>query len=111
MVKNKDYTNLLKKMISCISYGDYYSVKELSKLQLDNIKQVNTKIEKEVSKLNTTKELNECKEKPLEEWTNNQLVTLLNMYSKKKKKKIEKTDSIKELQIMTVSIDEFIRSI
>lgn len=111
MVKNKDYTNLLKKMISCISYGDYYSVKELSKLQLDNIKQVNTKIEKEVSKLNTTKELNECKEKPLEEWTNNQLVTLLNMYSNYILKKIEKTDSIKELQIMTVSIDEFIRSI
>ena len=111
MVNNEDYTNLLKKMISCISYGDYYSVKELSKLQLDNIKQVNTKIEKEVSKLNTTKELNECKEKPLEEWTNNQLVTLLNMYSNYILKKIEKTDSIKELQIMTVSIDEFIRSI
>ena len=111
MVKNEDYTNLLKKMISCISYGDYYSVKELSKLQLDNIKQVNTKIEKVVSKLNTTKELNECKEKPLEEWTNNQLVTLLNMYSNYILKKIEKTDSIKELQIMTVSIDEFIRSI
>ena len=111
MVKYEDYTNLLKKMISCISYGDYYSVKELSKLQLDNIKQVNTKIEKEVSKLNTTKELNECKEKPLEEWTNNQLVTLLNMYSNYILKKIEKTDSIKELQIMTVSIDEFIRSI
>ena len=30
MVKNEDYTNLLKKMVSCISYGDYYSVKELS---------------------------------------------------------------------------------
>ena len=98
-------------MISCISYGDYYSVKELSKLQLDNIKQVNTKIEKEVSKLNTTKELNECKEKPLEEWTNNQLVTLLNMYSNYILKRIKKTDSIKELQIMTVSIDEFIRNI
>ena len=111
MVKNEDYTNLLKKMVACVSYGDYYSVKELSKLQLDNIKQVNTKIEKEVSKLNTTKELNECKEKPLEEWTNNQLVTLLNMYSNYILKKIEKTDSIKELQIMTVSIDEFIRNI
>ena len=111
MVKNEDYTNLLKKMVSCISYGDYYSVKELSKLQLDKIKQVNTKIEKEVSKLNTNKELNKCKEKPLEEWTNNQLVTLLNMYSNYILKKIEKTDSIKELQIMTVSIDEFIRNI
>ena len=111
MVKNEDYTNLLKKMISCISYGDYYSVKELSNLQLDNIKKVNTKVEKEVNQLNKSKELNKCKGKPLEEWTNGQLVTLLNMYSNYILKKIEKTDNIKELQIMTVSIDEFIRNI
>ena len=111
MVKNEDYTNLLKKMISCVSYGDYYSIKELSKLQLDKIKQINNKIEKEVSNLNKSKELTICKEKPLEEWTNSQLVTLLNMYSNYILKRIEKTDSIKELQIMTVSIDEFIRNI
>ena len=102
MVKNEDYTNLLKKMVACVSYGDYYSVKELSKLQLDKIKQINRRVDKE---------LNKCKGKPLEEWTNSQLVTLLNMYSNYILKKIEKTDSIKELQIMTVSIDEFIRNI
>ena len=111
MVKNEDYTNLLKKMVACVSYGDYYSVKELSKLQLDKIKQINRRVEKEVSKLSENKELNKCKGKPLEEWTNSQLVTLLNMYSNYILKKIEKTDSIKELQIMTVSIDEFIRNI
>ena len=38
MVKNEDYIKLLNKMVSCISYGDYYAVKELSILQLKNMK-------------------------------------------------------------------------
>jgi len=41
MVDNEKYITFLKRIISCISHGDYYSVKELSQLELE-------KIEKEV---------------------------------------------------------------
>ena len=41
MVNNEKYISFLKKIIACISYGDYYSVKELSQLELE-------KMEKEI---------------------------------------------------------------
>ena len=37
MVKNKEYKDFLKKIISCISNGDYYSAKELSILTLNHL--------------------------------------------------------------------------
>lgn len=43
MVRDEKYISFLKQIISCISHGDYYSVKELSQLELE-------KIEKEVKK-------------------------------------------------------------
>ena len=38
MVNEEMYEEFLKKIIACISYGDYYSVKELSQLELEKIK-------------------------------------------------------------------------
>ena len=38
MIKNEEYIDFLKKVIACVSNGDYYSVKELSVLKLDNLK-------------------------------------------------------------------------
>ena len=38
MIRNDEYMDYLQKIISCISNGDYYSVKELSILQLNNLK-------------------------------------------------------------------------
>ena len=35
MIKNEEYINYLKKIISCVNNGDYYSIKELSILELD----------------------------------------------------------------------------
>lgn len=37
MENNEKYVNFLKQIISCISHGDYYSVKELSQLELEKI--------------------------------------------------------------------------
>jgi len=39
MVKDEEYIKFLKAIISCISHGDYYSVKELSHLELEKMKQ------------------------------------------------------------------------
>ena len=38
MIKNEKYIKILKSMISCINYGDYYSVKELSNMELEEMK-------------------------------------------------------------------------
>lgn len=38
MVDEEKYITFLKRIISCISHGDYYSVKELSQLELEKIK-------------------------------------------------------------------------
>lgn len=38
MVDDEKYITFLKQIISCISHGDYYSVKELSQLELEKMK-------------------------------------------------------------------------
>lgn len=43
MVNDEKYITFLKQIISCINHGDYYSVKELSQLELE-------KMEKEAKK-------------------------------------------------------------
>ena len=37
MLDEEKYVNFLKQIISCINHGDYYSVKELSQLELEKI--------------------------------------------------------------------------
>lgn len=37
MVNDEKYVEFLKQIISCISHGDYYSVKELSQLELEKM--------------------------------------------------------------------------
>ncbi len=39
MVSDEKYITFLKRVISCISHGDYYSVKELSQLELEKMQQ------------------------------------------------------------------------
>ena len=38
MIENEKYITFLKQIIYCISHVDYYSVKELSQLELDKMK-------------------------------------------------------------------------
>lgn len=37
MINNEKYMSFLKQIIACISHGDYYSVKELSQLELEKM--------------------------------------------------------------------------
>ena len=37
MVKDEEYIDFLKMIVACVSYGDYYSVKELSNLELEKM--------------------------------------------------------------------------
>lgn len=37
MVNDEKYIRFLKQIIACISQGDYYSVKELSQLELEKM--------------------------------------------------------------------------
>ncbi len=39
MVRDEDYIDFLKLIVSCISNGDYFSAKELSNLELEKMKQ------------------------------------------------------------------------
>ena len=48
MIKNEDYVLLLRSIISCINNGDYYSIKELSHLKLEQIKEDEIKIKKQI---------------------------------------------------------------
>lgn len=44
MVEDEEYVKFLKMIIACINYGDYYAVKELSKLELEKINKKREKI-------------------------------------------------------------------
>lgn len=111
MIKNEDYINLLKKMVACVSVGDYCSVKELSQLQLDNVMNNNKKIHKNIKKLKGIKELKKCKEKPLKTWENTQLRKLLRIYSEYIINSIESSKDIGEIKKTILSIEEFIKII
>lgn len=46
MIEEEEYKTFLKKIIACISYGDYYAVKELSQLELDRLEKGKTEKKK-----------------------------------------------------------------
>ncbi len=39
MVNDEKYITFLKRIIACVSHGDYYSVKELSQLELEKMEE------------------------------------------------------------------------
>ena len=50
MIKNEKYIRILKSMISCVNQGDYYSIKELSNLELQKMKKNEEQNKKEIKK-------------------------------------------------------------
>ena len=42
MIKDEDYKKFLESIICCINQGDYYSVKELSYIELEKMKNIGT---------------------------------------------------------------------
>lgn len=107
MVNNEKYVNLLKNIISCISYGDYYSVKELSNLELENMKLEEKKIEAEIKKI----KIKEQKNTVLENLESSKLRELVEKYSKYIMNQVEQAKSISQLQKQIVSVDEFIKKL
>lgn len=47
MINNKEYSQLLKSIIACIDNGDYYSIKELAYLKLEEIQKSKNKSKKD----------------------------------------------------------------
>lgn len=43
MVNDEEYVRFLKLIISCINHGDYFSVKELSNLELEKMRKKTNK--------------------------------------------------------------------
>lgn len=111
MVKNEEYLDLLKSIISCISNGDYYSVKELSNLKLEKMREQEKQIQKELKPIKNKLRKEIKKNVPLEDWNSKELIILIKNYSEYVIRKIEKTKNIKELQNQTISIEEFVKKI
>ena len=103
MIKNEQYYDFLKAIISCISYGDYYSVKELATLEVEKLNEIDKKKNKKI-KVNH-KKIN------LEKYDKKELEKILEMYSKYVREKIEQSHSLKTLQNEFLSIEEFLRTI
>ena len=111
MVNNERYIKLLKSMISCVSHGDYSAIKELSNLELERMNETEKNLSKEIKKVKRYKKLGKYKDKPLEEWENSHLTSLLEDYSRYMLYKIETTKDLKKLQNEAISIYEFIQKI
>ena len=109
MIKNEDYVLLLRSMISCINNGDYYSIKELSHLKLEQIKEDERKIKIQIK--NQTKKINmkNMRNTKIEDLKKEEIVIILRLYSQYILRKIENTNSIEELQDATISIEEFMK--
>ena len=57
MVNDEEYVRFLKLIISCINHGDYFSVKELSNLELEKMRK---KTNKDSEKVYLIDELDRC---------------------------------------------------
>ena len=101
MIKNEEYINYLKKIISCVNNGDYYSIKELSILNLNKLKEETSLIEKELDKYMETnihkRELRDIKEQ--------ELLYVVNLYMEYIFDEIKENKELKKI----ASIEEFIQ--
>ena len=101
MIRNEEYIDYLKKVISFVNNGDYYSIKELSILKLDTLKE-----ETEVMKKNLSKYVgsNICKKesKTIEK---KEVIYIVNLYIEYILNEIRKNKEVGEI----ASIEEFIQ--
>ena len=98
MIKNEEYIDYLKKVISCVNHGDYYSIKELSILKLDILNEETSLMKKELHKYVGS---NICK-KELKSLEKQEFLYMVNLYIEylfneiKESKEVEKIASIEE---------------
>ncbi len=101
MIKNEEYIDYLKKVISCVSNGDYYSIKELSVLKLDTLNEETVAMKKNLHKF---AEQNVCK-KELKDLKNQEFLNIVNLYIDYLFNEIKERKGVKEI----ASIEEFIQ--
>ena len=109
MIKNEDYKKILKMMVSCVSHGDYYSIKELSNLELEVMKLNEKNIKKEINRY--TKKLKNKIYTNKDELDKEDLAQLFNLYSTYILEKIEEARSLSELQLHSITFEEFIKQL
>ena len=101
MIKNEEYIDYLKKVISCVNNGDYYSVKELSVLKLDILKEETVVLKENLHKYMGT---NICK-KELKSLKEQELLYIVNLYTEYLFHEIKESKEVKKI----ASIEEFIQ--
>ena len=101
MIRNEEYIDYLKKVIACVSNGDYYSVKELSVLKLDTLNEETEEMKKSLHKF---VEKNICK-KEFKDLEKQQFLNIVNLYIEYLLNEIKESREIKKI----ASIEEFIR--
>ena len=107
MIKNEYNKKILKMMESCVSHGDYYSIKELSNLELEVIKNNEKKSKREIRKY--SKNIKKYKKAVKKKIDEKYLPQLASNYSKYILNKIEHAKNLTELQSQAISFEEFIK--
>lgn len=97
MIKDEEYISFLKSLKACVDHGDYFSIKELSNLKLEEIK----------SKKYLLKEKNQI---ILNNMNDKEIRELLIEYSNHVLNTIYKNDNLKDIREKFLSIEEFIKS-
>ena len=103
MIKNEEYIDYLKKVIACVSNGDYYSIKELSVLKLDTLNEETEEMKKNLHKF---VEKNIYKEK-LKNLEKQEFINIVNLYIDYLFDEIKEYEGVKKI----ASIEEFIQEI
>ena len=101
MIKNEEYINYLKKIISCVNNGDYYSIKELSILNLNKLKEQTSLMEKELDKYMETN----IRKRELRNLKEEELLYVVNLYTEYIFDEIKENKGLKKI----ASIEEFIQ--
>lgn len=103
MIKNDEYIDFLNKIIVCVNKGDYYSIKELANIKLEELKLYEKQQEKDVTKFIK-------KNKCINDFNNlekNKFLYLMNKYLDYVFFKIHIDTEIKKI----VTFDEFVQKI
>ena len=103
MIRNEEYIDYLKKVISCVNNGDYYSIKELSVLKLDALNKETVTMKKQLHKFVQ----NKIYKKELNHLEGQESLSIVNLYIEYLLNEIEDNKEIKKI----ASIEEFIQGI
>lgn len=101
MIKNEEYIDYLKKVISCVNNGDYYSIKELSVLKLDTLNEETVTMKKNLHRFVG----NHICKKELKNLKKQEFLHIVNLYLDYLFDEIKECKGVKEI----ASIEEFMQ--